>query len=1145
MKKHYALIGALFMAFGSPYFCGNAASASPEPQVAQAATQVITGVVTDQKGEPVIGASVIEPGTTRGTVTDIDGKFSLRLSRNGKVRISYVGCKTQELRAADNLKIVLQEDKALLDEVVVVGFGSQKRANLTGAVSTVDVAKTVESRPLGDVTKALQGAVPGVTITSSDGAINSQAQIKIRGTGTLSNGQTSNPLIIVDGVPTDDISFVNPEDIAEMSVLKDAASASIYGTRAAFGVILITTKSGKQADRVSVKYTNNFSWSQATVLPDYASVPEQIQAYIQTNNRHGADSELFGMYLDKMLPYAEAWYKQNGGKKKGYSEMKPFESWDNVGDFYQDPNTGATMYYADWDVKNIMFNNSAPSQKHNVSIDGNTGKTAYRISAGYDSREGLMSFTNETMRRYNAAANISTEIFPWLRAGASVNFSQKKYDGKNLWGRGGYTYIWRWGSFFGPYGYRLADDGKYYDNQPIADRKQSGTNSDIARDLRLQAYLDATITKGLVLHADFTYDVTSINNQLSYLPIYGWNNWDNTASAPSYLVKQNQTYAQQSNTRQDKWNTDVYATYELNLNDVHNFKVMAGTQIDRNEYNYFSARINELGDNDKPFLGLATGGSDGTGKTITNTITHHATAGFFGRINYDYKGIYLLELNGRYDSSSSFPADKQWAFFPSASLGYRFSEEAYFSPLKQYVNNAKLRLSYGQVGNEAIGDYMFLERISKNTYSAANVNGPHWINNGGSVVTMLNTPSLVSSSLTWERISNINAGLDLSFLNNSLNVTFDWFQRDTKDMLAPGMTLPSVLGASAPYANTGQLRTRGWELGISWNQRFGDVNVWASANIYDGKTKVVKYNNENKLISNFYDGMEYGEIWGFETDRYFEESDFSGKDANGNWIYKPGVADQTGLEQGSFKYGPGDIKFKDLNGDGVINGGDPNMKDENGNLIPTSSVRNHGDLKVIGNSTPRYEYSFHLGASWKGIDIDLFFQGVGKRKYWSPNAFTMPFARGADATYAHQTSYNKMIFDDNRKVVGYEIDQNNDYPCMYDGFANSGKVGGLLPGRYNFYPQSKYLLNMAYLRMKNITVGYTIPAEITKKAMIQKARVYFSTENPFLIYNGLGKNPIDPEIGSKWTTNSSYSNGTFGRTDPVMRSYSFGMQVTF
>ena len=292
--------------------------------------------------------------------------------------------------------------------------------------------------------------------------------------------------------------------------------------------------------------------------------------------------------------------------------------------------------------------------------------------------------------------------------------------------------------------------------------------------------------------------------------------------------------------------------------------------------------------------------------------------------------------------------------------------------------------------------------------------------------------------------------------------------------------------------------------------------------------------------------MDYGEIWGFETDRYFEESDFNGKDADGKWIYKDGVADQTFLEQGSFRYGPGDIKFKDLNGDGLINAGDPKMKDENGNLIPTASVRNHGDLKVIGNATPRYEYSFHLGASWKGIDLDLFFQGIGKRDFWYDNAFTMPFARGADATYAHQNSYNKILYaDDNRTILGYEINQNNDYPVMYGGHANAGKVSGLLAGRYNFYPQTKYLLNMAYLRMKNITVGYTLPQEITKKALIQKARIYFSAENPFLIYNGMGKNPIDPEIGTNWKTSNSYSNGTFGRTDPVMRSYSFGMQVTF
>lgn len=291
--------------------------------------------------------------------------------------------------------------------------------------------------------------------------------------------------------------------------------------------------------------------------------------------------------------------------------------------------------------------------------------------------------------------------------------------------------------------------------------------------------------------------------------------------------------------------------------------------------------------------------------------------------------------------------------------------------------------------------------------------------------------------------------------------------------------------------------------------------------------------------------MEYGEIWGFETDRYFEESDFTGKNADGSWIYAPGVADQTGLQQGTFVYGPGDIKFKDLDGNGVINGGDPTMKDAEGNSIPVGSVRNHGDLKKIGNSTPRYEYSFRLGAAWKGIDVDLFFQGVGKRDMWYVNAFTMPFSRGADASYAHQNSYNKMIFDDARNIIGYEIDQNNDYPCMYDGMAGGGAVSGLSQGRYNFYPQSKYLLNMAYLRLKTVTIGYTLPQEITKKAMIQKARIYFTAENPCLLYNGLGKNPIDPEIGSTWTTSKSYSNGTFGRTDPMMRTYSFGLQVTF
>lgn len=1079
----------------------------------------------------------MEKGTNRGIVTDLDGKFTLKVTPGATITVSYLGYKTQTLKAAPTMNVSLEEDNALLDEVVVVGFGTQKRANLTGAVATVDVSKAMDARPVGDVTKALQGAVPGLTITTGDGAINSAASIKIRGTGTLSNGQSSSPLIVVDGVPTDDITFVNPDDIAEISVLKDAASSAVYGTRAAFGVVLITTKSGQKGDRVSVKYSNNFGWSNATVLPDYGSVPEQIEALLQTNYRKGADPELFGMYLDKMLPYAKAWYEQNGGKKKGYSEMLPYQSMDNVGDFYQDPVTKATMYYADCDVKDIMYR-TAPSQKHNVSLDGSSGNTTYRVSFGYDKREGLMSFVDNSVKRYNASANLSTQIFSWLKAGAQVNYSQKDYDGQNMWGRGGYTYFWRWGSFFGPYGYRKYDgDGKYYDAQPIADRKQSGEHEDIARNTRLQGWMEANPIKGLNIHADFTYDMTDINVRKSYLPIYGWNNWSNSSTAPSYLVQQKDTYAQQENTRQNVWTVNAYATYDFDVAEDNHFKVMVGGQADRKYYNYFSARKNVLSDNDKPYLGLATGGADGTSMTITNTITKHATAGFFGRINYDYKGIYLLEVNGRYDGSSSFPANDQWAFFPSASVGYRFSEEAYFEKLKDIVSNGKLRFSYGQIGNEAVGSYMFLSTVDQRSQSYVN-----WIQNGQKITEYL-MPSIVPSSLTWERVETTDIGLDLSFLKGDLNFGFDWYQRDTKDMLGPAQELPAVLGTTAPYSNNGTLRTRGWELSLGYNHRFGDVNFYAMFNLSDARTKIQKWNNPagtlytyNPANSNYTEGQYYGDIWGFETDRYFEKSDFTGKNADGSWIYAQGVADQTGLQSGSFVYGPGDVKFKDLNGDGKIDGG-------------KGTVNDHGDLKVIGNALPRFEYSLRLGAAWKGFDLDIFFQGVGQRKMWSTGSLFLPQTQSNLGVYTHQLNHNSYIVDAAGNITDWEINQDNDYPNMFSGGSGTGKISNIGRGCYNFYPQSKYLINMAYLRVKNLTLGYTIPQNLTRKCYIEKARIYFSGENLFFLYNGAKKYHMDPEINQSYSSSAraGVDDGyaAFGRTVPMQRSYSFGIQVTF
>lgn len=1125
---------------GMPLAAPLAAHADEAPQQQSQDQVTVTGTVFDENNEPVIGANVAIKGSKGVSVnTNFDGNFTIRVPRNATLVISFVGYKTETLPAQDGMAVYLQPTTEQLDQLVVVGYGTQKKANLTGAVATVDVARVVDSRPQTDVVKALQGAVPGLTITTGDGGVNATAGIKIRGTGTLSNNQTSDPLIVVDGVPVDDLSFINPEDVQDISVLKDASSSAIYGTRAAFGVILITTKTPNVKDRVSIKYSNNFAWSQATTLPKFDNVPNQLKAYLEATTRDGGEQGFFGMWFEDLLPYAQAWYEQNGGKKKGYSEMRPYQSMSDVGDYYYNPELGYNLYYADWDIAGIYYNNAAPSNKHNVSIEGTSGKTQYRAAFGYDGKQDLMNFSPDKLKRYTANASISTEVFSWLKAGIRFNFANKEYESHNFSSNAIPRILWRWGSFWTVSGYRTADDGQVYDYRTIAFRKQAGPDKTVTTDTRMQAWMDITPFKDLTIHGDFTYDVVSSNRNTAWLPVYGWNTWTNvTTEYPLvYMSTQSATDAYQYNTKTNQWTMNVYATYDHTFAQDFNLKVMAGATAEEYNYNYFGAGRDVLLDNDKPYLNLTTGGADGTSVYLYNTITSRATAGFFGRINFDYKGIYLLEANGRYDGSSRFPAGDQWAFFPSFSVGYRFSEEPYFKSLKdtQIWTNGKIRASYGHIGNEAVGEYMFLSTI--NRVSSSNVS---WLNSSGAKVNQMYTPDLVSSTLTWERVITTDIGLDLGFFNNSLNFTFDWFQRDTKDMLAPGMQMPDVLGADAPYVNEGQLRTRGWEIGVNWNHSYGDWDVYASANIYDGKTKIVKYNNESGLISGFNAGYEYGAIWGFETDRYFEESDFNGQNADGSWNYKAGVADQTGLQTGSFVYGPGDIKFKDLNGDGVIDGG-------------KGTVDDHGDLKIIGNTTPRYEYSFRLGASWKGFDIDAFFQGVGKRDMWKTSNYIIPFANNDDAIFANQMSYNQIIYNEDGTKT-YLVDQSNKYPALFGGNYASGTVTGLGYGSHNFYPQSKYLMNMAYLRFKTLTIGYTLPAFITQKALIQKARVYFSADNLCLLYNGMRNTYIDPEIGSTWTTNAQVdaqgfnndsANGYFGSRAPINRTFSFGIQITF
>ncbi len=1162
---------------GMPVVATLSAAPAPEPQTQGQAVTSITGTVLDENNEPVIGASVVQKGVAgNAAATDAFGHFTLRVAPGTTLQVSYVGYKTTNVPAAQGMTVYLQPSTEMLNELVAIGYGSQKRANLTGAVATVDVARTMDSRPVQDVTRALQGSVPGLTITSGNGGIASEPSIRIRGVGTLTNGQASDPLLVVDGVPVDNLSFIDPDDIAEISVLKDASSAAVYGARAAFGVILITTKGAGKQDRVSISYSNNFAWSAPTLLPDFAPAADDVRGSLQAYYRNsGTNKTVVGdMYYEEILPYLETWAQQHGGKRyDSFVQLQPYVDENNIGD-YRIFDDGSWIRYADWDIQKTLYNHAAPSQKHNVSLEGTSGKTQYRLSFGFDSKQGLQRYNPDKMNRYMANANISTEITPWLKAGTRISFTQREYTEPNT-PSNTYQYAWRWAPFVSAWG-SIADPVTGEDipfRNTISERLLAPTDKAVTRQTRLQAWAQAEIIKGLTVQADFTYDFRSYKNNASWIEMTFWD-WGGKAwqtyTWPS--AGQSRTRAKVDKNDMDRWTTNVFATYDKTFAQSHNLKVMLGFSAEQMRYDNLTGGRYGLVDYQLPEINLANG-SEANSYLVSGGSGHRATAGFFGRINYDYKGRYLFEANGRYDGSTRFPAHKQWAFFPSFSAGWRFSEEEFFQPLTTWWSNGKLRASYGHLGNENLAANQFISTI---TLGNKNVN---WINAGGTPLNGASTPSLVNSSLTWERVITTDVGLDLGFLNNSLTASFDWFSRETRDMLAPGMPLPSTLGASAPLENAGNMRTNGWELSVSFNHSFGDWDVWATASVGDARSKVTKWaSNESKTLYSwvyglggyrFYEGQTYGDIWGFEFDRYFEESDFSGKNVDpetgkwtGAWNYNTGVANQDALDFGNFHFGPGDVKFKDQDGNGQINGGVPGRikldgviydpgddgyeaakANPNAKVIPVASYENHGDLKVIGNAMPRFEYSLRLGAAWKGFDIDFFLQGVGKRNMWQVSNFIMPFAQANSGLFEHQLSHNTYVVNDNNEIVGYNVNQNNTYPNLTGGdFGYHSTLRNTCEqGINNWTCNNRYLVNMAYLRMKNITVGYTIPADITKKAYIQRARIYFSTENPFFIYNGANKYKIDPEMEG----GVSQGLAGFGRNHSMMKSYSFGIQVTF
>ncbi|HEX7367242.1 MAG TPA: TonB-dependent receptor [Pelobium sp.] len=1060
-------------------------------QAAPSQSVDVKGKVTDEKGLPLIGVTVKIKGTNQGTVTNVYGNFSLSVQKADVLIFSYLGFKTQEItyNGDATLNVRLTVDNKGLDEIVVVGYGTQKRVNVTGSISTVSEDEIKNN--LGTSTsQVLQGIVPNMNINLSSGDINDDPTILIRGIGSINGGS---PLIVIDGVPGD-INKINPHDIESISVLKDAASASIYGSRAAFGVILISTKTGKDG-RIIANYGSNFGWSSPTIRTDN----------FITN---GLD---WARLSDKLS------LLENSSTYLGYSQ----DDYDYLEARKLDPTlpsvliktvNGAERYvhYGDTDWWNTIFSNAQASQEHNIDLSGGTDKAKFYLSARYLNRDGIYKINPDVLNTYNIRNRLSLKPAKWIEIANSVNIYKKNYDSpatnaRNVDGTKN-SEDWRKFTYHAPPIYlpynpdgSLIIKGAYTNNRDIAD----GTFADLLygksfaneKDFEVSnsSYLTLNLAKNLTVKADYSFR-NRTQNELVRLISAPFTNQPNGAGVSLYKTN-TQIYKElQRNTLYQAIN--AYGQYQFNAaKDLSVTAVLGYNQEWNNFKRNIASRNGNLSENLSSF-NLASGDNIFLG---SDENEYAIRAGFY-RLSFNFKERYLLESNGRYDLSSRFPSAKRSSFFPSLAAGWIVSNEDFWQTMNAPVNRLKIRASYGELGNQDVGPYDYI--------STFGVKQGSYISNNA-LTNYLTTPQPVSSNFTWETAKTTNFGIDIGLFDNRFDASFDLFQRDVVNMLTQGEKLPSVFGAAEPKENAADLRTKGFELSTSWRDQFklsGSAFKYnLSFTLGDSRTQITKFSNPNGDIQQYYVGQEIGEIWGYTVDGFFQTDDeylthadqkLVNQRITNNYLINHPVA--------------GDIKFKDVDGNNVINPGD-------------ITLANHGDLKRIGNSTPRYNYGFRLGGEFKGFDFSVFAQGVMKLD-WLPGTdngfFWGPFSR------QYQNFYPK------------SIEANSWTPtnpgAYFPRLATYAERGGPYEGAQLGVNSDKYLQNAAYLRIKNITVGYSIPQKISGKVHLDNVRLYLTGVNLFTfspIYKNNPDRTIDPEqLGN-------------GNDYPFTKLYSFGIQV--
>lgn len=1080
MLEQFKTVGMLFAFLGASMGTASAFTPPYNTLIHSVVTQqdgVCKGVVKDNQGETVIGASVVVKGSTNGTITGLDGDFTLNNVKRGDViQISYIGYVSQEVVwQGTPLNITLKEDSQTLEEVVVVGFGSQKKANLTGSVSQVKMDDVLGERPVTNVKNALQGSMPGLMV--SGGASPGEAKsFNIRGTVSI-NGM--NPLVLIDNVEGD-IDLLNPEDIESVTVLKDAASSAIYGARAAAGVILITTKKAKKGEKFNLNYNANFGFQTSINSPKQASLDEYLRAY-------------------QAAGFSETYYAGNGSVSKwreylaGYKENPA--AYPTVGDGIYIGEDGAPYYLNDKDVYKA-FQETSFMQTHNLTANGGTEKLRYRLSAGLTKEDGPLIESKDTYMRKNISSFISADITDWLTQEADFRYTVA--DRSEPMGSGDGIYCMNHISFY-PSGMMpgSVNTSVGKDLPLITPENQIRYNNPYLTDTdNTRIYLRTILRpiKGLELVGEYTYDRK--NWQKSYYA----KKWEYTTEQLGSNNSVTSDYLFKSEDHEDYNALNLYGTYNFSIKEDHMFKIMAGFNQERKQNSWISVQTHDM------IAPSAPSFTSATGKIIPkNSYEDYAIRGAFYRINYNYKDRYLFETNGRYDGSSKFPKNDRFGFFPSFSVGWNIAREAWMEKALDYVSDLKLRASWGQIGNQNIGNYGYYSTMQP----VGNSN--YWLKDG-EFITYISTPGLVSNSFTWETVETLDIGFDASMFNSRLQVTFDWYQRTTRDMLIAGIQLPAVVGTSAPMRNAADMRTRGWEIAVNWRDQIGDWKYNVGFNLYDYKSKITKYsNNEDKLLSQpYYEGKTLGEIWGYVSDGFYTIDDFDGP---GTWQLKDGVASLDG-----YNPRPGDEKFVNLNDDRGTN-------EINSGL---NTVDSPGDQKVIGNSTPRYNFGVNLGVSYKGFSLSAILQGTAKRDVWIGGMSLFPFGGSAKAYYPvfyNQTDYWEPMgscdgqYTENDRE--YWIAKNPD-ASLYRLYSNMQNHGS------NQRASTKYLQNGAYMRLKNITLAYTFPKALISKVSLSALKVFVSAENLATI-SSLPKG-YDPERLS-W----GY---------PFYRTLSFGLNVT-